>query len=327
MPGLAGALQARGHTSTLLLSLLPPPSHPHPPRAQGKAVSDLLSFNRRMLQLASSSKKPSAEVRDARALFPRRVHAADAHPAAHSLCHSSATRPTLPAPHLQAKTALGAELITLCAPIKTVESDRKTNFLNFAKAVHESIPAFQWVFSDNGAGSMLEGAAESSEFWANKVRKDSKEKTQPDWMAWANALRDTHKAIAEFVKENYKQGMTYNGKGAEHPKTTGGAAAPAGAPAPEAPAAAPASAAPAPAPAAAAAATPAAGARPNLAGLFSQIGSIDQSSGKTAGLRHVDKKEVAAAKAAAAPVACVAAPKGECAWGVEVPCLSPAVFG
>ena len=36
--------------------------------------------------------------------------------------------------------------------------------------------------------------------------------------------------------------------------------------------------------------------------MFSQISSIDQSSGRTAGLRHVDKKAVAEEKAAAAAV-------------------------
>jgi len=232
-------------------------------------VSKLLAFDRRMLVLSAASKKPTPE----------------------------------------AKATLSAELLALCAPIKAVENDRKTAFTNFAKAVHESIPAFQWVFADNGAGGMLEAASESADFWANKVRKDSKEKAAPEWMAWANALRDTHKALAEFVKEHYKQGMTYNVKGGAFPGVTGsdsGSAAPAAAAAAAAPAA-PAAAA-APATAATPAPAPAGGARPNLAGLFSQIGSIDQSSGKTAGLRHVDKKEVAAAKAAAAPTL-PAAPK------------------
>ena len=33
-----------------------------------------------------------------------------------------------------------------------------------------------------------------------QVRKESKDKTLPDWMAWANALRDSLKGLHEYVK-------------------------------------------------------------------------------------------------------------------------------
>lgn len=97
-------------------------------------------------------------------------------------------------------------------------------------------------------------------------------------------------------QEHYKTGLTYNGKGGEFAdglKAYGGGAAAAAAPVAAAAAPAPAAAAPAPTttaapPAAAAPASPAAangGRPPNMAGLFAQISSIDQSSGRTAGLR------------------------------------------
>lgn len=195
-----------------------------------------------------------------------------------------------------------------------VEKNFKSQFGNHAKAAHESVAAFQWVLADNGGLGLVEAAKEAVDFWANKVRKDSKDKTLPEWMAWANALRDSLNGLYAFVKEHYKQGITYNGKGGDFPAP--GAAAPAAA-APAPAAAAPVAAAPAPAAAAPAtngASTPAAGgARPNLASMFSQISSIDQSSGRTAGLKHVDKKAVAAEKAAGAPVT-PAAPTPKREW-------------
>lgn len=108
-----------------------------------------------------------------------------------------------------------------------------------------------------------------------------------------------------FVKENFKTGLSWNPRGSPasaYPLLGGGSAAvpaAAAAAAPPPPAAAPAAAAGG---GASSAAAPPAGGKPNLGAMFSEIASIDQSSGRTAGLRHVDKKAVAAEKAAAAPV-------------------------
>jgi hypothetical protein len=36
-----------------------------------------------------------------------------------------------------------------------------------------------------------------------QVRKESKDKSLPDWMAWANALRDSLKGLFDFVKVSF----------------------------------------------------------------------------------------------------------------------------
>jgi hypothetical protein len=103
----------------------------------------------------------------------------------------------------------------------------------------------------------------------------------------------SHSPSLPTPQEHYKTGLTYNGKGGEFAdglKAYGGGSGAAAAPAPAAAAPAPAPAAPAATNGAAAPPSPApataAGGKPaNMAGLFAQISSIDQSSGRTAGLR------------------------------------------
>jgi adenylyl cyclase-associated protein len=174
---------------------------------------------------------------------------------------------------------------------------------NHAKAICEALPAFTWVFAEPAPLGLIEAGRDSAEFWSNKVRKDSKEKTLPVWMQFANLLRDGINAQYAFVKENFKTGLEWNPRGApaaEYP-LTGGSAASATPPAA-------ASVVP-PAPVASSTGASAAvvsGSKPSLGAMFSQIASIDQSSGRTAGLRHVDKKQVAEEKTKAAPIIAVA---------------------
>lgn len=122
---------------------------------------------------------------------------------------------------------------------------------------------------------------------AVQVRKQSKDENDPRHMAFANLIRDGLAALFDFVKANFKMGISWNPKGADAAAFAAGAGAAKFAAAAAAPAAA-AAAAPA---AAAAAAGGAGGADPAAlqSALFKQLSSIDQSSGRTAGLRHVTK--------------------------------------
>jgi adenylyl cyclase-associated protein len=196
-------------------------------------------------------------------------------------------------------------------------------FPDLAKGCMEGIPAFGWPLSPMSPGDMIMNGVESSEFYHNKLRKWGKDNNKPEFGAFANAFRDVLKAMAEWTKDNAKMGLAWNAKtgvdvsaykpigGAAAPAAAApAAAAPAPAPAAAAPAPAPAAAAPAPAPAAPAAAAPAAAPKPPaLNALFAQISSIDQSAGRTEGLRHVTKDMKASAnKDAPAPVV-AAAPK------------------
>lgn len=97
---------------------------------QGDALGRMFAFNRQLVQLAAGHKKPSPE----------------------------------------AVKALAGELVALGGPIKDVEKNFKSAFVNHAKAAHESVAAFQWVLADNGGLGLVEAAREGSDFWANKVR-------------------------------------------------------------------------------------------------------------------------------------------------------------
>ena len=96
---------------------------------QGDALGRMFAFNRRLVQLAAGHKKPAPE----------------------------------------AVKALAGELVGLGGPIKDVEKNFKSAFVNHAKAAHESVAAFQWVLADNGGLGLVEAAREGADFWANKV--------------------------------------------------------------------------------------------------------------------------------------------------------------
>ena len=198
---------------------------------------------------------------------------------------------------------------------------------DLAKGCVEGSGSFLWPVMPTAPADTIQNGIESSEFYHNKLRKWGKENSKPEFGAFANAYRDLLKAMEEWAKDNAKMGLTWNAKGIEGKdyKPIGGSAAPpAVAPVP-APAPTPAAAAPvvaaSSAPIVETAAAPARGgpAAGALAGLFSQISSIDQSSGKTEGLRHVtkDMKSSALKADGAAPVAL--APKAAPAAAPKAP--------
>ena len=180
---------------------------------------------------------------------------------------------------------------------------------DLAKGCMEGIPSFGWTLSPMSPYDAIMNGVESSEFYHNKLRKWGKENNKPEYGVFANAFRDVLKAMAEWAKDNAKMGLPWNAKGVDvkEYKPVGGvssttSATPAPAPAPTpAPAPAPV-AAPTPAPAPTSNAGSSSGGAPPLAALFAQISSIDQSSGRTEGLRHVTKDMKSSANKDAPPV-------------------------
>lgn len=264
---------------------------------QGAAFLEMFRADRRMLDIASKCKKP-----DAVTLATLRKAVTDA-----------------------------------AAPIFLLKAKRDCTHPNHAAGTADAVPAFVWVNLDVGPLDTITMARESSDFFLNKVRKESKDKSLPAYMQYANLIRDALGAVFDFAKENFKSGLAFNPKGVEYsvyaawraegaaPAAAAAAAGGAGASEPAAAAAAAAAAAPHPAaaappavPAGAGAAATAAAAAGGAGGkdpaalqsaLFAQLGAIDQSSGRTAGLRHVTKDmkasavNAAAAAGEAAPVA------------------------
>jgi len=162
-----------------------------------------------------------------------------------------------------------------------------TEFHNnaFAEALTGSI---NWTLTSGMPGmpppakAIKESAIDGAMFYLNKVRKEYK--GQADHDAWVKALLKMLNALMAYAKEWHKAGLTWSFKaqGAKPCSEYAGSAAP------TAPAAKKTEAAPAPVAETKTDAKPKvnAMARGNL---FAQIGKIDQSSGRTAGLKQVKK--------------------------------------
>lgn len=197
-------------------------------------------------------------------------------------------------------------------PIFDLKGSRDCKAPNAAAGAADACPAFAWVNMEGGPLETITAAIEGCDFFLNKVRKQSKDENQPHLMTFANLIRDGLKALHDYVKENFKMGLSWNGKGADVSAFLGGAAATPASPASPAPAASAAgagavAAAPPKVP------TPAGGNDPAKlqSALFAQLQSIDQSSGRTAGLKHVtkDMKSKPGDAPAVVPAAAAAATK------------------
>lgn len=167
---------------------------------------------------------------------------------------------------------------------------------NAAKAMEQGASAFAWPFAPGTVGAVEQGL-ESAGIYLNRALAAAKSAKKVELQAMCVAYSAALKAMQAWVAENAKMGVTWNvAKGVAAKDYVAGAAA------------APAAAAPASAAAAAPTSTAspsAAAAAPNLANLFSAISAIDQSKGKTEGLRHVtkDMKSTGSAAPATAPMA------------------------
>lgn len=144
---------------------------------------------------------------------------------------------------------------------------RNDPFEFHAKAVKEALSGAQWTLAGPGPQGLIEAARDGADFWLNKVRTSTKGTDDAaTHVAFANGVKNLYNALYALVKEEFKMGLTWNPKGVDISAAPATAAAPAPAPAP-----------------APAAAKPAGG------NLFAELRSIDQSSGRTAGLRQVTK--------------------------------------
>lgn len=244
------------------------------------------------------------------------------------ICAHVHVPPPLPFPALpallrppQKLAELRKGVTDLIAPVNDIKKKRDCSHVNHAMAVAEAAPGFAWVCMDMGPCDWITSAKDAAEFYLNKVRKQAKDEGgKQAWTDFANAVRDSLTGLHDFVKEHFKPGLSWNPKGYDvdaylaavgggAAAATGGAGA-ASSPAAAAPAATAGSgAAAAPSGGAAAASssssTPKADSASLQSALFAQLGSIDQSSGRTAGLKHVtkDMKSSALKETTPAPVA------------------------
>lgn len=154
--------------------------------------------------------------------------------------------------------------------------DPRSDHVNHAKAVNEAVQSANWLMMPSGAADFVSEAIGSTDFWANKVRVEYKAKS-PEHVEFCVALKALLQGLVKYIKAHHVPGLKWNPRGgstADYGGGGGGGGA---------------SAAAAPAPAAAPARAPAAPAGGGMSSVFAGIKSIDQSSGKTAGLKAVTK--------------------------------------
>eukprot|EP01138_Halocafeteria_seosinensis_P014524 gb/GECG01014827.1/.p1 GENE.gb/GECG01014827.1/~~gb/GECG01014827.1/.p1 ORF type:complete len:472 (+),score=79.15 gb/GECG01014827.1/:1-1416(+) len=142
-----------------------------------------------------------------------------------------------------------------------------------ATAVSDGIQVAQWVITDSLPHQVVESYQDAAVFSLNRIKKNFKGQTAH--IEWCKAFEGLLKNLLQYVKDNFKTGLTWNPNGSsatEHQPT-----------------------------ATATSANAAAGSRPpptkssseagapTVHNVFEELKTIDQSSGKTAGLRHVTK--------------------------------------
>lgn len=129
---------------------------------------------------------------------------------------------------------------------------------------------------------MVESYLDAAEFYLNKVRVAYRGKND-DHMKFCALFKESLQLLLRYVKSHHKMGVAWNprGKDPESYSPAVSASQPA---------------AGAKASAQATSAAPSGG----MTAVFAQLSKIDQSSGKTAGLRHVTKDMKSAKSAAAA---------------------------
>ncbi|RLN27385.1 hypothetical protein BBJ28_00025290 [Nothophytophthora sp. Chile5] len=175
----------------------------------------------------------------------------------------------------------------LQACIKEINSlrDNRSEFANHQNMVNEGIQALGWLCVEPAPKPFIESYVGGSDFWGNKIRVQFKT-SNPDQIAFVTAFKGLLTELMAYVKAHHTTGVTWNPKGGDVAAYTPGAAA---------------------------APKPAAASGGGMTGIFAGIKAIDQSGGKTAGLKKVTKdmqtwRSEYKADGSAAPAAAASAP-------------------
>ncbi|KAG1709577.1 hypothetical protein DVH05_020227 [Phytophthora capsici] len=154
------------------------------------------------------------------------------------------------------------DLQTCIKEINTLR-DNRSEFANHQNMVNEGIQALGWLCVEPAPKPFIESYVGGSDFWGNKIRVQYKT-SNPDQIAFVTSFKSLLTELMAYVKAHHTTGVTWNPKGGDVASYT---------------------------PAAAGAASTAKAAAPTggMSNVFAGIKSIDQSSGKTAGLKKVTK--------------------------------------
>ncbi|CAI5742309.1 unnamed protein product [Hyaloperonospora brassicae] len=144
--------------------------------------------------------------------------------------------------------------------------DNRSEFTNHQNMVNEGIQALGWLCVEPAPKPFIESYVGGSDFWGNKIRVQYKT-SDPKQIAFVTSFKSLLTELMAYVKALHTTGVTWNPKGGDVESYV-------------APSATAASTVKGDAPAAAAG---------GLSSVFAGITAIDQSSGKTAGLKKVTK--------------------------------------
>uniref|UniRef100_M4BRV8 C-CAP/cofactor C-like domain-containing protein n=1 Tax=Hyaloperonospora arabidopsidis (strain Emoy2) TaxID=559515 RepID=M4BRV8_HYAAE len=174
----------------------------------------------------------------------------------------------LMASHCKKPSTLNPEhLKNLQACIKEINAlrDNRSDFTNHQNMVNEGIQALGWLCVEPAPKPFIESYVGGSDFWGNKIRVQYKT-SDPDQIAFVTSFKSLLTELMAYVKALHTTGVTWNPKGGEVesyvPSETASSSTLTDA---------------------------AASGSGGIANVFAGITSIDQSSGKTAGLKKVTK--------------------------------------
>ncbi|OWZ06968.1 Adenylyl cyclase-associated protein [Phytophthora megakarya] len=153
----------------------------------------------------------------------------------------------------------------LQACIKEINTlrDNRSEFANHQNMVNEGIQALGWLCVEPAPKPFIESYLGGSDFWGNKIRVQFKT-SNPDQIAFVTSFKSLLTELMAYVKAYHTTGVTWNPKGGDVASYTPGAASSSSS----------------------SSGTVGGG---GMANVFAGIKSIDQSDGKTAGLKKVTK--------------------------------------
>ncbi|OQR99830.1 adenylyl cyclase-associated protein [Thraustotheca clavata] len=150
--------------------------------------------------------------------------------------------------------------------------DNRSEFAHHQNMLNEGIQSLGWLCVEPAPKPFIESYIGGGDFWGNKIRVQYKT-SNPDQIEFVASFKTLLVQLMAYVKEHHTTGVTWNAQGGDVANFSSVASAPA-APVAEA----------APKPAAPAAVG-------GMNAIFAGIKSIDQSGGKTSGLRTVTKDQ------------------------------------
>ncbi|KAG5928459.1 hypothetical protein E4U42_000592 [Claviceps africana] len=100
----------------------------------------------------------------------------------------------------------------LMAVTELKDSNRQDPMFTHLSAVADGIMMLAWITLDSRPYKHVESSLSSAQFFGNRVLKEHKEK-DPKQVEWIQAFYQVFRDLAEYVKQNFPSGITWNATG------------------------------------------------------------------------------------------------------------------